>query len=55
MHSLLLDIRKQKTEVTDKGLKMVEYNDESSIKSKLNGFVVLFLICCFLFFLLSFV
>lgn len=31
--------KKQKIEVTDKGLKMVEYNDEELIKSKLNDFV----------------
>ncbi|WP_026776118.1 hypothetical protein [Polaribacter sp. Hel_I_88] len=31
--------KKQKIDVTDKGLKMVEYNDEALIKSKLNGFV----------------
>lgn len=31
--------KKQKIEVTDKGLKMVEYNDEALIKSKLNDFV----------------
>ncbi|QOD61101.1 hypothetical protein H9I45_01270 [Polaribacter haliotis] len=31
--------KKQKIEVTDKGLKMIEYNDEELIKSKLNDFV----------------
>lgn len=31
--------KKQKIEVTDKGLKMVEYNDEALIKNKLNDFV----------------
>lgn len=31
--------KKQKIEVTDKGLKMVEYNDETLIKSKLSDFV----------------
>jgi hypothetical protein len=31
--------KKQKIEVTDKGLKMLEYNDEALIKSKLNDFV----------------
>jgi len=31
--------KKQKIEVTDKGLKMVEYNDETLIKSKLGDFV----------------
>ena len=31
--------KKQKIEVTDKGLKMVEYNNEELIKSKLSEFV----------------
>jgi hypothetical protein len=31
--------KKQKIEVTDSGLKMVEYNDEELIKSKLSDFV----------------
>lgn len=39
-YDIILSIeKKQKIEVTDKGLKMIEYNDEALIKSKLSDLV----------------